>query len=260
MKKFIIAALAAIFCTAFATAQLVESRSGGAHIYKVKNPPPEMRYTLKLSGGIARILGSYQNSTGPAADLSFGVERHFNYKSKWYWGGKVGVGITLNTFKFDAYDNTYSEYTEPLTGNRNRQGYTYYGGAKSDDTEDNLNTVNFHIGPTIGFCKPISTNTKFNISFTPEFMYLVYNDEDIDQEYLKYDYTVYDDGTTSGDPDGNYRNHYYDSFNSCGVSGTLSVDFMINKFIVGVNGRYIYLTDSDSSSHFTIMASVGYAF
>lgn len=261
MKKFLLAAFAAIFCSAIASAQLVESRTGGAHIYKVKNPPPEMRYTLKLSGGIVSMDEASQTSTGTAADISFGVERHFKYNSIWYWGGKIGVGMTHNSFKWDAYDDTSTEYYEPTSW---KQGYTRHEGYKADANKDNLNLINFHIGPTIGFCKPISTNTKLNISITPEFVYLVSSgDRYIESEGTWYSYGVYDDGTTYGDPNGEYRCTTYAEPGEYGFSGTLSADLIINKFIIGINGKYVHAFGYDygnGCSHYTIMASIGYAF
>jgi hypothetical protein len=221
-----------------------------------------MRYILKLSGGIVNMKESdyetSQTSTGPAADITFGIERHFNYKSNWYWGGRVGVGITSNTFKFDAYDDIYSSrYYE-------RYGYTEYEGTKSGDTKTDFTAVNLHIGPTIGLCKPISASTKLNISLTPEFVYFVGVDtRDVEREYMFYNYTVYDDGRIDGNSNGYLSSRTVDKLGEMGVSGSLSVDLIINKFIVGINGKYVQSFDFGSYNgcpHYTIMASVGYSF
>jgi hypothetical protein len=246
-------------------AQLVESRTGGAHIYKVKNPAPEMRYILKLSGGIVNMKESdyetSQTSTGPAADITFGIERHFNYKSNWYWGGRVGVGITSNTFKFDGENDVrlidYDHYSY--------NGSNRYREEKYVDSKDNFTAVNLHIGPTIGLCKPISASTKLNISLTPEFVYFVGVDtRDIEREYMYYSYTVYDDGRIEGNTNGDLSSRTVDELGEIGVSGTLSVDLIFNKFTVGINGKYVqtfsYDCEYNGCPHYTIMASVGYNF
>jgi hypothetical protein len=44
------------------------------------------------------------------------------------------------------------------------------------------------------------------------------------------------------------------------VSGTLSFDLLINKFIVGVNGRLNCLFDCDSEFLGAFMVNVGYVF
>jgi hypothetical protein len=262
MKKFLLAVMAVMFCTAMATAQLVESRTGGAHIYKVKNPPPEMRYYLKLGGGVLgglrsnmltshRIAGSEVYSTGFAADLQFGVERHFKYNSNWYWGGKIGIGLSSHSFKYPAWEEVES-YS---SGSYKKEKYECEGGSTS------ITPVNIHIGPTIGFCKPISSGIKLNIGITPEFVCFLGGKELMRCEYTSYRYNETDDGIEM-DPNGVYYHGSWSRIGDCGISGTLSVDLLINKFIVGVSGKYMniltYSTMGDGV--YGAMVNIGYVF
>ena len=227
MKKILFLVLCALVSIS-TYAQLVESSVGGGRVYKIKNPAPEMRYSLKLSGGVTTIKkdswnGEYHNSKfGPSVDLTFSLERHFNYKSNLYWGGRLGIGYVSP--KFDCISHEYGSYK--------------YGSYILPDQTVSANMALAHIGPTIGFCKSIGANTKINVGLTPEFVAAfgsgancsIWHDE-------------HEEVTTVG---------------NIGISGTLNIDFIINKFIVGLNYRYIVALESDLPQ--TIMASVGYCF
>jgi hypothetical protein len=265
MKKFLLAVMAVMLCNAMATAQLVESRTGGARIYKVKNPPPEMRYYLKLGGGILGSVYQYVHnneelhSIGLAADLQFGIERHFKYNSNWYWGGKVGVGISSHSFSYSGWGNTYrgGHYADGF-----HEGEEYYHELESEISagSSSMAPINIHIGPTIGFCKPISSSMKLNIGFTPEFVCFA----DVSKLNIPYTETMYRYKETS-DRHEVEGTHTHDDTYRCfdgevGVSGTLSFDLLINKFIVGVNGRLNCLFDCDSEFLGAFMVNVGYVF
>jgi opacity protein-like surface antigen len=263
MKKFLLAVMAVLFCTAMATAQLVESRTGGAHIYNVKNPPPEMRYYIKLGGGVLGSLSPYIEhneseslSTGPAADLQFGFERHFKYNSNWYWGGKIGVGFSSHSFDYSAWENTY---TGGHYSDYNHEGEEYYHESIQQRSEgsSSMTPINIHIGPTIGFCKPISSNVKLNIGLTPE---LVYFSGKLNIPWTE-TYYRYKEANDRHEVENTYEHNDSYNFDSLGVSGTLSFDLLINKFIVGVNGKCNFLFDSDfGETIYGAMFNIGYVF
>jgi hypothetical protein len=80
---------------------------------------------------------------------------------------------------------------------------------------------------------------------------------------MYYNYTVYDDGRIEGNTNGDLRSRTVDKLGEMGVSGTLSFDLIINKFTVGINGKYVQPFNFGSFNgcpHYTIMASVGYNF
>jgi hypothetical protein len=260
MKKFLLAVMAVMFCTAMATAQLVESRTGGAHIYKVKNPPPEMRYYLKLGGGVlgglrSMMLTSHQSwdevySTGFAADLQFGVERHFKYNSNWYWGGKIGIGLSSHSFKYPAWEDVRSYSSSSY------EKYECEGGSTS------ITPVSIHIGPSIGFCKQISSGIKLNIGITPEFVYFVGGKRLTCDIYTSYRYNETADGIEM-DPNGVDYHSSWDGIGDYGISGTLSFDLLINKFIVGVSGKYAFLLGDYvelGDGVYGAMVNIGYVF
>jgi hypothetical protein len=255
MKKGIILILTAMSMTQFA-----ESRNNDA-----QNPAPETNYNLTVSGGVVGMEACDNNNDinnlGTTADVTFGIERHFTPNSNLYWGGKVGIGITANSFEYPSYDNS-SAYD--YAGNQWNQGYIEYAINKSVDTKAKLTPINIHIGPTFGFCKPISGRTKLDIGVTPEFVYFV-GDRDVETKYMYYEYRIYADGTKDGNPDGEKatKTTTHDRLGKFGVSGALSANLIINKFIVGINGKYVHTFDYEpyyGCAHYAVMLTLGYQF
>jgi hypothetical protein len=222
-------------------------------VYIEKGPAPEHRWVAKLGAGLAIQkfdgaepwwgFGDLSAAKGAALDLSLGYNRDFKYGSSWYWGGKLGVGLNFMSQHYDegiAYHKDWNHGGDTAT--------------ESFDAQSIGSTIGIlHIGPTIGFRKPVGNNMKLDINFTPEFVYTWNGDGD----GKDFNYTsTYPNGDISEDS----AYVYFDDFSNVAASATLGVDLWINKFIVGVNYRYVFNFDYIQGGPQTIMMNVGFAF
>jgi hypothetical protein len=253
MKKFIAFMLAALIGVAASSAQVVESRIGG--VYIEKGPAPEHRWFAKLGAGLALqnvndtpdAYGGSTSSTakGAALDLSLGYNRDFRYSSSWYWGGKVGVALNLLWQHYDAGSRYY------FPNQYERIDYSY------DAQSVGYVTGNLHIGPTIGFRKPVGNGMKLDINFTPEFFFAW-------RDAYNYGFKIKTTRTWESKEPETIDSHSSSSVyceSKIAASATLGVDLWINNFIVGVN----YRCATDFNTYFsdfpqTIMFNVGLAF
>jgi hypothetical protein len=249
MKKVVLLLFAVLIGAATSSAQVVESKMGG--VYVERGPKPEHRWFVKLGGGLAihdfsHVAPWFYNddmskAKGPAMDLSLGFNRDFKYGSSWYWGFKLGATYTMFTQKIDAGEHLYND------------GETYTWNPASYD----INQVNLHIGPTLGFRKGIGSNVKLDVNFTPEFVWR----NELDAEDFDYNNTYIDkwDNNTIKSENGSSELAFYDS-SIYAASVTLGVDLWIKKFIIGVNYRYIIDCEVGGSDAQTVMLNVGFAF
>jgi opacity protein-like surface antigen len=249
MKKFFVFMLAALIGVATSLAQVVESRMGG--VYIEKGPSPESRWFLKLGGGIATedrdespwFVNDVSKPSGTAWDLSLGFNRDFKHGGSWYWGFKLGATYTMITQKLDK-----GEYVDSWDGERS----TY----KWDSASCDINRINLHVGPTIGYRKRLGNDIKLDINFTPEFV-LRYSTSNDDDAWLEYSVLREWPGTIYDSKYDEFCDYFYDDYNRCVASATLGVDLWIKKFIVGINYRYMFDFDYNPQ---TVMLNVGFAF